>query len=61
MLARNGIHIDLNPLSVFIVKNLIEPIDLAALGDAFHHVVEQFKRHAPTTDAQIEKALRDYP
>jgi hypothetical protein len=30
MLGRKAIHIDLNPLSKFIVKNLIEPIDLGA-------------------------------
>lgn len=61
MLGRKGIHIDLNPLSIFIVKNLIEPIDLGALGDAFRHVVAQFSKHPPETDAQIEKALSAYP
>jgi len=61
MLGRSAIHIDLNPLSEFIVKNLIEPIDFGALGDAFRHVKAQFQKHAPKTKNEIEKALKHYP
>lgn len=39
MLGRKAIHIDINPLSHFIVKNLIAPVDFSNLGDAFRHVV----------------------
>ncbi|WP_348269423.1 DNA methyltransferase [Edaphobacter paludis] len=61
MLGRKGIHIDLNPLSEFIVKNLIEPIDLAELADSFNHVKEEFRKRGPKTEKQIEQALKDYP
>src|ERR1700730_7875898 len=61
MLGRKGIHLDINPLSEFIVKNLIEPIDLAAIGDAFRHIKEQFQKHAPQTKNEIKKALKKYP
>ncbi|MGH9403934.1 MAG: DNA methyltransferase [Terriglobia bacterium] len=61
MLGRKGIHIDINPLSEFIVKNLIEPLDFGALGDAFRHVKTQFQKHAPKTEGEIEKALKRYP
>lgn len=61
MLGRKAIHIDLNPLSDFIVKNLVQPVDLGLLGDSFRHVRDQFNMHAPGTKAEIAKALRDYP
>lgn len=61
MLGRRAIHIDINPLSEFIVKNLIEPIDFGALGDAFRRVKTQFQKGAPKTKGEIEKALKQYP
>jgi 16S rRNA G966 N2-methylase RsmD len=61
ILGRKAIHIDINPLSEFIVKNLVKPVDLAALGDAFRHIKTQFEKHAPKTDDEIKKALKKYP
>jgi 16S rRNA G966 N2-methylase RsmD len=60
MLGRKCIHIDVNPLSEFIVENLIEPVDFAALGEAFRHIKAQFQKHAPQTKDEIEKALKKY-
>ncbi|HEX9198811.1 MAG TPA: DNA methyltransferase [Acidobacteriaceae bacterium] len=60
MMGRKGIHVDLNPLSDFIVKNLIEPVDLAALSDSFNHVRKQFIKHQPKTEADVRKALETY-
>jgi 16S rRNA G966 N2-methylase RsmD len=61
ILGRRGIHIDINPLSEFIVKNLIESVSFAALTEAFHHIKTQFQTHAPQTEADIDKALNLYP
>ncbi len=61
MLGRKAIHIDINPLSQFIVSNLIEPIDFAKLGDAFIRVKSEFHKHAPKSKDEIEKALTKYP
>ncbi|HEV2380840.1 MAG TPA: DNA methyltransferase [Terriglobia bacterium] len=61
MLGRKAIHIDINPLSDFIVKNLIQPVDLAALTESYHHIEMQFRKHAPKTKEQIEAALEEYP
>jgi hypothetical protein len=60
MLGRKTIHIDLNPLSDFIVKNLIDPVDLVELAEAFYRIETQFKKHAPKTKEQIESALNQY-
>jgi 16S rRNA G966 N2-methylase RsmD len=60
MLGRKGIHVDLNPLSDFIVKNLIEPVDLASLSDAFNHVRKEFVRLQPQNDAEVRKVLKTY-
>ena len=34
ILGRKGIHIDLNPLSIFLVENLISPINISPAGSA---------------------------
>lgn len=60
MMGRKGIHVDLNPLSDFIVKNLIQPVDLAALSDSFNHVRKQFIKLQPKTEADVRKALEKY-
>lgn len=60
LLGRKAIHIDINPLSQFIVKNLIEPVDLGALTDAFNRVRARFQKDAPITKTDIERALNRY-
>ncbi|HEX8072645.1 MAG TPA: DNA methyltransferase [Pyrinomonadaceae bacterium] len=60
-LRRKGIHVDINPLSIFIVKNLLAPVNFDALNDAYTKVVAAFRRRAPRTEAQVEAALNKYP
>lgn len=61
LLRRKAIHIDINPLSKFIVQHLIEPIDFTKLAEAFQHIKEQFQQHAPKSEVDIEKMLKQYP
>ena len=61
MLGRRAIHIDINPLTIFWVNALVQPIDLNALGEAYNQVVAEFQRLVPTTDDEIRAALRVYP
>jgi 16S rRNA G966 N2-methylase RsmD len=61
ILGRKAIHIDINPLSIFLVKNLIAPVNLDQLTQAFNHIKQQFLHHAPQTDKDIEQALATYP
>jgi hypothetical protein len=35
VLGRKGINIDLNPLAIFLVQNLVAPVNLSDLSDAF--------------------------
>ena len=60
MVGRKAIHIDVNPLSKFIVENLIQPIDFSKLGDAFRNIVIQFQKNAPKSELEIELALKKY-
>jgi DNA modification methylase len=60
LLGRRAIHIDLNPLSIFIVKNLIEPIDVVELGEAFQAVKKEYKAKEPKTEEQVQRALKQY-
>lgn len=60
MLGRRAIHIDLNPLSVFIVKNLIEPINLRELAHSVASIKRQFAQLAPQTQHEISEALQTY-
>lgn len=61
MLGRKGIHIDINPLSVFIVKNLIQPVKSIELLSAFEKIRDEFNKHYPKTEKEIREALKKYP
>jgi 16S rRNA G966 N2-methylase RsmD len=61
LLGRKAIHIDLNPLSEFIVSKLIQPTDFSALGKAFERVKSEFNKNAPRTNEEVTKALKTYP
>lgn len=54
-------NIDLNPLSIFIVKGLIQPVEIAELVDAFRSICKLFRAKVPKTDDQIVQALKKYP
>lgn len=61
MIHRKAIHIDLNPLSVFITKSLVTPIDFSELQDEFEKIKSKFIKNAPRTNEEIQKALKDLP
>lgn len=61
MTDRRAIHLDLNPMSVFIVESLCIPVDMNALGEAFQRIKTDFVKHKPETKEEIEKALQKYP
>ena len=42
MVGRKAIHIDLNPLSVFIVKSLVTPVDFNKLQNEYDKIKENF-------------------
>ncbi len=58
MVGRKGIHIDLNPLSVFWVQTLTDPVSLNEMVEEFEAVKSEFGKNIPTTDAEVEAALR---
>jgi 16S rRNA G966 N2-methylase RsmD len=60
VLGRRGIHIDLNPLAIFLVEKLVAPVNLSDFSDAFEYIKQQFNKNAPRTDAAIQKALARY-
>ena len=60
MLGRNAIHVDLNPLSKFIVDTLLEPVDSSALESRFNDVIKIFTQLRPKSTLDIEKALTTY-
>ncbi len=61
IVGRKGINIDLNPMSVFIVKNLIQPVNLIDFQNEFEKVKSTFLKNCPTTEEEIKKALNKYP
>ncbi len=60
MLGRKAIHVDLNPMSVFLVDSVIAPVKLHELNDAFEKVKKKFLENEPKTDEEIENALQTY-
>lgn len=63
MCDRKAIHIDLNPLSVFMVQSLAAPIKLSELADAFERVKKRYLALEPKTPKEVKAALKkyDYP
>lgn len=57
---RRAIHIDLNPMSVFIVGSLLSPVNLHELNEAFDRVRIKYLKREPTTKEEIHKALSIY-
>lgn len=61
MVHRKAIHIDLNPLSVFITKSLVTPVNLNELQTEFEKIKKKFRYNQPETEEEIEDALNKYP
>ncbi len=61
MIDRRAIHLDLNPMSVFLVDNLTRPVKITDLQTSFERVKNAYLAHEPKTDKQIDRALKKYP
>ncbi len=61
ILGRKAINIDLNPLSVFIVKSLLAPINLNRFAEEYRRIKSNLERNAPRTKSEVEVALEKYP
>jgi DNA modification methylase len=60
MLGRRAIHIDINPLSVFIAKGLIAPVQPAQIWSALGDIEKAFEEKRPGTPAAVRAALKNY-
>lgn len=58
---RQGIHLDLNPMSTFMVDSLVAPIKETDLIAAFNTIKTNYTANQPTTDKEIAAALKKYP
>ena len=60
ILGRRAIHIDLNPLSKFIVETLVTPVDVNELAATFSAVIQSFEEFRPNSIHDVHKALKRY-
>jgi len=60
MTNRKGIHIDLNPLAVFLVNSLITPTNSQELLESFEKIKLEYERNAPKTEEDYNTALTKY-
>lgn len=60
ILNRKAIHLDLNPMSTFLIDALTVPVDLADLHCSFERVKTAYMQHEPTTHEAIDQALKQY-
>lgn len=58
MSGRQGIHTDLNPLSIFMTKALTTKINLGELWDLTQEIIEEFKRVRPKDEKEAKKLLK---
>ncbi|HTO17142.1 MAG TPA: DNA methyltransferase [Edaphocola sp.] len=60
ILDRKAIHIDLNPLSPFMVNSLIAPVKMDELHLEFEKIKKKFEKNCPKTDEEINEAKIKY-
>ena len=60
MLGRKAIHIDLNPLSVFMVEALTTPVDIDQLQAAYETLKIKYLKGVPETRNEVKQALKRY-
>ncbi len=60
MLNRRAIHLDLNPMSTFLINALTCPVELADLQCSVERVKTAYMQHEPTTTEAIDEALKQY-
>ncbi|MDR0410691.1 MAG: type I restriction enzyme HsdR N-terminal domain-containing protein, partial [Treponema sp.] len=56
--GRKAVHVDLNPLSVFMAKALLSPVRREELMDCFTKIKEEYLKLEPKTD--VETAAKKY-
>lgn len=61
MTKRKAIHIDINPMSVFMVESLLAPVHNGDLQEAFELIKTQFIKLQPQNEAEIKVAALKYP
>jgi DNA modification methylase len=61
VLGRKAIHIDLNPLSVFWVQTIIEPVNLTEFSEAAENVIKNFEINRPQNDNEVKDIISKYP
>ncbi|MBS3026906.1 MAG: type I restriction enzyme HsdR N-terminal domain-containing protein [Dolichospermum sp. DET50] len=58
---RKAISTDINPMAVFLVNSLINPVDFNEISAAFERIKTEYQKKEPTTETDIKKALTKYP
>jgi len=61
MIGRKAIHLDLNPMSAFMVEALTAPITVKALQREFEKIKTEFAKNSPQTKTEIQEVLKKYP
>lgn len=60
MIGRKCIHIDINPLSAFIVEGLIAPVNIGDLYETFTEIKNKLHQNLPIRQEQIKSYLEKY-
>ncbi|MGR9434773.1 DNA methyltransferase [Rhizobium leguminosarum] len=61
ILGRKGIHVDINPLSQFIVQTLISSFDPSDLVESYQSIRRDFENRRPENDEEVEALLERLP
>ncbi|MDR0408998.1 MAG: type I restriction enzyme HsdR N-terminal domain-containing protein, partial [Spirochaetaceae bacterium] len=60
VIGRKAVHVDLNPLSVFMTKAMLFPAKREELMDCFTKIKDEYIRLEPKTNAEIDAAIKKY-
>ena len=61
VLDRKAINIELNPLPIFWVNSMLQPVSQTALLEEGNRVLKRFQKERPKTKKEISNTLKKYP
>ncbi|MDR2485177.1 MAG: type I restriction enzyme HsdR N-terminal domain-containing protein, partial [Treponema sp.] len=59
--GRKAVNVDINPLAIFMVRTLLEPVDFGKLSEGYNKVRDTYLKLEPKTKKEVHEILNKYP
>jgi 16S rRNA G966 N2-methylase RsmD len=58
--GRKAVNVDLNPMAIFIVRSLLQPVNFGMFVDSYNRVRDEYIKKEPKTNEEIKQILEKY-